>query len=291
VAPSARVAAVRYTVAEMSARWVHLSGAVNVRDLGGLPTRAGGTTRFGQVFRSDNLQDLTPDDVAHLVETLGVRDVVDLRTGVEVTNEGPGPLVRDDRVAVHHFSLYPEGGERTDVEADLPAGATAGAVSATTVLPWAQAAGSAAGRPWQPAGIYYRRYLEHRPDSVVAALRTMATSPGATIAHCAAGKDRTGVMSALALAVADVEPEAIVEDYVLTGERLDAILTRLRSTPTYAADLDGHPAGSHRPRAEAMEAFLGYLDDGFGGPLGWLASHGWTDDDTAALRARLLDGR
>ncbi len=78
----------------MTDRWIELDGIVNMRDLGGLPTRGGGHTASGRLIRSDNLQDLTETDVEHLVEELGVTDVVDLRTGTELHLEGPGPLRR-----------------------------------------------------------------------------------------------------------------------------------------------------------------------------------------------------
>ena len=102
----------------------------------------------------------------------------------------------------------------------------------------------------------YLGYLRDRPDSVVAALRDAARADGAAIVHCAAGKDRTGVVAALALAVAGAPRDAIVADYVATGERLEPIVARLRASPTYGADLRGRTLDSHRPRAETMERFL-----------------------------------
>ena len=68
--------------------WVPLDGAMNVRDLGGLPTDDGGETVRGRVLRADNLQDLTPADVRRLVDDLRVRTIVDLRTTIEVDKEG-----------------------------------------------------------------------------------------------------------------------------------------------------------------------------------------------------------
>jgi protein tyrosine/serine phosphatase len=117
----------------------------------------------------------------------------------------------------------------------------------------------------------------------------MALDEGAALVHCAAGKDRTGVLSALALEVAGATREAIVEDYVATGERLELILTRLRGSDTYRGDLDSRPADDHKPRAKYIEQFLDVLDDRFGGPMGWLTQHGWTTTDTEALRSRLRD--
>src|SRR3954468_5940398 len=98
--------------------WLDLEGAVNARDLGGLPLARGGVTAAGVLLRADNLQGLTPPDVRRLVDELGVRLVVDLRMGAEVELEGPGPLVHDGRAEIRHRSLYPEAGVHTDVDAD-----------------------------------------------------------------------------------------------------------------------------------------------------------------------------
>jgi protein-tyrosine phosphatase len=277
-------------------RWIDLDGAVNVRDLGRLPTHDGGATRSGLVLRADNLQDLTPGDIDRLVDDLGVRHVIDLRSGPEVSLEGPGPLTEVEQVRIHHLSLFTEGGLYTDVEADRapeaaepaeraapPAGS---AVDMDAVLPWQtrQDSGPEADRS---VG-HYLAYLSDRPDSIVAALRLMAYEQGGSIVHCAAGKDRTGVVCALALEVAGVTREAVVADYVATGERLEQVLARLRASTTYAADLDSRPADSHLPHAYTMEKFLATVDERHGGPLGWLTQHGWTAADTTALRARFV---
>ncbi|MEU4544798.1 tyrosine-protein phosphatase [Nonomuraea dietziae] len=253
-------------------RWIDLEGAVNVRDLGGLPTTDGGTTRHGRILRSDNLQGLTPSDVDLLVGSHKVRHVVDLRSGPEVSLEGPGPLASVAEVTVHHHTLFAEGGRHTDVDADR-------------ALPWQD---RHADDDLRVTGFYYG-YLRERPDSVVSALRVMALDDGAAIVHCAAGKDRTGVLCALALSVAGATREAIVEDYVATGERLERVLARLRASATYRDDLDSRPADDHMPRARYIEQFLGVLDDRFGGPLPWLEANGWTEADNAALRSRLRD--
>jgi protein-tyrosine phosphatase len=255
-------------------RWVDLDGAANVRDLGGLALTAGGRTARGVLLRADNLQDLSARDVGRLVDELGVRAVVDLRTGVEVALEGPSPLDADGRVEIRHRSLLPESGERTDVAADAR-------------LPWQ-------GKPLQGdpresrAVRSYLGYLRDRPDSIVAALRDVAHGSGATVVHCAAGKDRTGVVCALALEAVGAGREAIVADYVATGDRLVPLLARLRSSPTYAADLDGRPDELHRPRPETMSRFLELLDEHHGAPLGWLEAHGFGARDVQALRARLV---
>ena len=271
-------------------RWVRLDGTTNMRDLGGLLTADGGRTAPGRILRSDNLQTLTTDDVARLRSEFGLREVIDLRTTAEILLEGRGPL-RDVPEVVHrHFSLLLERGHHTDVfaveEEDVPLGdRSSGWVE--SLLP-RQTAAREEGEP--PAVRSYLGYLGDRGDHVVGALRALsAAEPGASIVHCAAGKDRTGVVVALALAVADVPHEEIVADYALTADVIDALVAKLAASPTYAEDMELRDIASHTPRAETMDRLLTVLDERFGGPVGWLEAHGFGADDRSALRARLLD--
>ncbi|GAA3158041.1 tyrosine-protein phosphatase [Blastococcus jejuensis] len=269
-------------------RWVRLDGLTNMRDLGGLPTTDGGRTVPGRVLRSDNLQTLTPGDVRVLVEEIGLRQVVDLRTTAEILLEGRGPLRDLPEVDHRHFSLLPERGHHTDVFAveeedlpDLPEGWV------ESLLP-RQAPEHALDEP--PAVRYYLGYLHDRSEAVVGALRAVAAAErGASVVHCAAGKDRTGVVVALSLAVAGVPHEEIVADYAMTADVIDALVAKLAASPTYAEDMEQRDVASHTPRAETMERVLALLDERFGGPTGWLHENGFGAADQAALRARLRD--
>jgi protein-tyrosine phosphatase len=271
-----------------SDRWLHLDGTANTRDLGGLPTSDGGRTAPGRILRSDNLQTLSAADVRTLVEELKLRDVIDLRTTAEVLMEGRGPLRDVPEVTHRHFSLLPERGHHTDVfaveEDDLP---ELPADWADSVLP-RQAAGHDQHEP--PAVRSYLGYLQDRGEAVVDALRALAHGgPGAAVVHCAAGKDRTGVVVALSLAVAGVPHEEIVADYALTAEVIDGVVARLAASPTYAEDMERRDVASHTPRAETMDRVLTLLDERHGGTIGWLEAHGFGAADQAALRARLRD--
>ncbi len=254
-------------------RWIDFEGAVNVRDVGGMPTADGGKTIPGRLLRSDNLQGLTPNDVAKFVDEHGLRTVVDLRTTNELTLEGPGPLTEVATVRHTHHSMLPERGNATDAAADTFESRR------ERILAMA---------PDDIVCGIYLSYLADRPDSVVSALRTVAASDGAAVVHCAAGKDRTGVVVAMALSAVGVQPEAIVADYAATSQRIEAILDRLRSTPTYAGDIDRLPVDAHTPRAETMTAFLEHLDTEHGGVTEWLAEHGFGGTDVDRLRYRLL---
>jgi protein-tyrosine phosphatase len=267
-------------------RWLRLDGTTNTRDLGGLPTHDGGTTLPGRVLRSDNLQTLTEPDVRRLVDDVRLREVVDLRTTAEVLLEGRGPLRAVPGVVHRHFTLLPERGHHTDVfaveEAEVP---ELPADWAESLLP-RQVAEHDADEP--PAVRSYLGYLTHRPENVLGALRAIsAGTGGAAVVHCAAGKDRTGVVAMFCLAAAGVPPEEIVADYALTAEVIDALVAKLAASPTYAEDMTRRDVASHTPRAETMDRLLALLDDRHGGPLGWLTEHGFGREEQAALRARL----
>jgi protein tyrosine/serine phosphatase len=254
--------------------WIELEGAVNVRDLGGLPTRDGRQTVPARLLRADNLQDLSAADVAKLVREIGVTTVVDLRSVHELSSEGPAPLDRVPAVRHAHHPVLPELGAATDVVADA-------------LL--ARRDQDKSRYPDDPTCGHYLGYLEDRPEAVTAALRSIATSEGAALVHCAAGKDRTGVVAALALTAAGVRPQAVVADYAATADRTEAILARLRRSATYARDIDSKPADAHRARAETMAAFLEQMDARHGGVVRWLTGHGFADDDLRLLRAKLRD--
>jgi protein-tyrosine phosphatase len=253
--------------------WIDLDGAVNVRDLGALPTDDGQSTAARRLLRGDNLQDLSRSDVRRLVDDIGLTTVVDLRSPAEVVSEGPGPLTRVGSVRHAYLSVLPERGTATDAAADALA---------------MRRDGARARYPDDIRAGYYLGYLDDRPEHVVEALRRVARAPGATLVHCAAGKDRTGVVVALALSAVGVRRDAVVADYVATAERMDAVLDRLRSSKTYATDIDKDPAEDHMPRAGTMTVFLEQVDSRHGGVLRWLSERGFGADEVAALRVKLL---
>ena len=253
--------------------WIELDGAVNVRDMGGLATRNGDLTVGGRLLRGDNLQELSAADVARLVGDIGLTTVVDLRSTAELTAEGPAPLQAVGSVRHVHLPVLPEQGSATDMVADA-------------LLTREDADRSR--YPADPVTGHYLGYLEDRPEQVVAAVRAIASSAGPVLVHCAAGKDRTGVVVALALGAVGVRPEAIVADYAATGERTGALLERLRRSRTYADDINSKPAQEHAPRAATMTAFLEQVGARYGGIGQWLAGHGFGADDLSLLRAKLL---
>jgi protein-tyrosine phosphatase len=259
--------------------WIDLDGLANLRDVGGIPTSDGDKIIPGRLLRSDNLQTLTASDVDQLLG-LGLTDVIDLRSDYEAQREGRGPLASSE-VRIHQFSLFREwefgvGEAKPDVRPE---------VLPEEALPWIDLEPSVE-LDNQVASVYFS-YLVDRPDSVVAALRAVAGAPGVALVHCAAGKDRTGTIVALALSVADAERQAIIDDYAASSERVEQVVARLTASPTYAGNLQGRPISSHLSHPEAMISFLRYIDETFGGVLPMLTKMGWTAGDTELLRAKL----
>jgi protein-tyrosine phosphatase len=197
-----------------------------------------------------------------------------------VAHEGPGPLADRADLDIVHLSLFPESGANTDVAADG---------DGPVVLPWQDREVRTDGARRQGASAVYLGYLEERADSVLAGLRLIAGSPGATIVHCAAGKDRTGTVVAIALSEVGVTREAIIADYARSAERIEAIFDRLRASRTYADDIGEEAAADHAPKPATMQRLLDAIDAEYGGAPAWLRSHGWTEADAEALRRKLLD--
>lgn len=295
-------------------QWIDLDGVANMRDVGGIRTADGRHIQPGRLLRSDNLQDLTAADIAEL-RRRGVSDVIDLRTAVEKDAEGPTPLQAEGGINHHHFSFFIEqddDGDGTpdslvtsapgdgpepvtarhfspadiddDDEEEEPAGTEQ---AATKALPWVDAVPSVEHET--PVVAHYLSYVADRPDSVLGALRAIAYAPGASIVHCAAGKDRTGTTVALALLVADADPAEIVADYAASSERMEGIVDRLMSSQTYRKTLEGRTMSSHLARPETMQAVLDHVHHDQGGVIALLTKLGWTAEDTAALRSKLLD--
>lgn len=247
-------------MASRAPAWITLDGAVNARAV--VP---------GALLRADNLQSLSERDVRHLVEQERLEVILDLRTDIEITLEGPGPMTREERVRIEHRSLYPDSG-RTDIDVE-------------TVRPWWRAQSGSDDE--SPVVRAYLNYLRQRPDSIVGSIETIARAEGAVLVHCAAGKDRTGVVVAVALDAAGARHEEIVRDYLVTADRIEQIAARLSRSPTYADELSGREPRELAPVPGSMERVLQLIGERHGGSAAWLSSRGLSGADLERLRRRL----
>lgn len=268
----------------MAQRTLDWEALRNARDLGGLPIAGGGETRFGGVVRSDTLRQLTPAGWTSL-STYGVRTVVDLRFQVEIDanqpfDAGPGGLSRE------------HSGHRSDTDgrpADLHTIAVSVLGEPDTTL-GQHFDGISRGQP-TPAESTRAVYLEmlelFRPRFASAVAAVADAADGGVLVHCHAGKDRTGLVVALVLDVAGVEPSAIASDYALSAANLATSLA------AWVDDADDEDDREHRSRVgaspqQSMLDVLEALDDRYGGSARYLLGSGLTEDDLIRVRERLL---
>ena len=246
-------------------RRIGLVGPANFRDLGGY--RAGSfRVRVGRVFRSDSLSRMTESDVRHVVDELGVATVVDLRAGHEVATYGHGPLGKEG-VIVHHLPIADETRpERVERPVDAPDPST---MSLDEI---------------------YLIMLDRYSERFVAVLRMLADEATHPIVfHCAAGKDRTGLVAALLLSLLGVDDETVATDYAISAEHIDELIDRHRAQAAAVGNTVEVTDALLAADAEVMMTMLEEMRRRYGSAEEYLQSHGLEAEAVAALRDSLLE--
>jgi protein-tyrosine phosphatase len=240
-------------------RLIALEGAVNFRDLGGYLVAGGGSrTRWRTLFRADGLGELTEGDF-EVMRSLDIRTVVDLRAPHELERERFDTAAHP--VAFHHVPFIetlpdPEEFDR---------------------------------RP-ELLEAQYLEMLDNSGQQIRTALEVLA-SPGAmpAVFHCTAGKDRTGLLSAIVLSLLGVDEETVVADYALSGEAMgrlrEKIMRKYPESQTLLNNLDqvfsAHPT--------KMQNLLAYLRRHYGSVEEYASGIGAGPEVVAALRTTLLE--
>ncbi|MFQ6193861.1 tyrosine-protein phosphatase [Streptomyces sp. NPDC000405] len=229
----------------------------NFRDLGGYPAADGRTVRWGRLFRSDSLGKLHDQDWDRFL-ALGVRTVIDLRHPWEVERSGRVP--HHPSLAYHNLSIEHR--------------------------PYDQAA---LGPDVEPARYLADRYAEVAHDGVKElrrALEIVAGDTGPLVFHCHSGKDRTGLLAMLVLALIGVHEDDIVADFALTGLATEHLVAEWRAS--YPHLTLGWPAYGRAP-AGIMSLFMAELTARYGSVRGYAAQRLGVDDElVSALRGQLL---
>jgi protein-tyrosine phosphatase len=228
-----------------------LEGAKNFRDLGGYTARGGARTRWGRVFRSDAL---ILEDADYVVfGSLGIRTVYDLRSDTE-RQATPNRLPEASHI-IELVSLISESASPPSLDDMIGDGE---AFLADIYLHMLERSAASFGR-------------------ILSGLADDVRLPA--VFHCAAGKDRTGMVAALLLSVLGVDEQHILDDYELTSryrtpERVDAVMERLRSERGVAPEV---AAGILRTPRWAMESALGEIRRRYGGVEPYLVGPGAVD--------------
>ena len=265
---------------EVSIRHLVLEGTPNFRDLGGYETTDGHFVRWGLLYRSGVLSNLTASDFAYLSK-LGVKVVCDFRTAQE---NATAPEIWVPGAEVEHISLPIGGGDgknNKDVTSSLDA------FLATHPTPeqlkaWMTKSygGFVFTNSAQYASVFAQLKQDHLP----------------LLYHCSAGKDRTGVFSALLLLTLGVPEKTVLEDYALTNKyMLDAMTpeqTRkmLASNPQFAHMSEEQQRVLMAADPDYLKSTLRQIDEKFGSFENYRRTElGVSDGDVATLRARLLE--
>jgi protein-tyrosine phosphatase len=231
---------------------VELKGAYNVRDLGGLRTRDHRQTRHGVIYRGDSLDGITPGDAEVLFDKLGIGAIVDLRTKAETELSGllfPVPRYR--------YSVLGEGKLGTEpFPSDDPA---------------------------ELAKVYLKNLDGGRAAirGTYAVIAENLRAGVATLFHCAAGRDRTGIVAAVLLGLVGVTDGQIAVDYVQSNRNARRVTRKLAENPLYKNHDKDRPEVILL-REQTILGFMRLLREEFGGPRQFCLDSG-IDPETIAV--------
>lgn len=248
--------------ADTTRRDVTIDGAFNVRDVGGLGTGDGRVVRRGLLYRSGDLGRLTTAGADQL-QTLGIATIVDLRTTAEVGRRGRFPF-EGHGIAYRHRPLL-------DLSATEPEG-------------------QLSDLPPDVLDQLYRHLAAEGSGNLALVLTWLAEEPTLpALVHCVAGKDRTGMVIAVLLALLGVPDQDIAADYALSEAGLAAFRNRADAKDAgVAAWLTRVPPQLLQARPGAMLDFLVWLRERHGSVEGFAHAIGVSGATVAALRLRLL---
>lgn len=245
-------------------RLIRLEAVHNFRDLGGYPTTDGQVTKWRTLFRSDGLYRLRGADDLSRVKQLGLKSVIDLRTEREQREQGIFPT-NDIAVTFHHLSI---------VDVTWSDTKTPEFDDAVEFLVWG-----------------YRDMLEIGSSRFADAMRLLAQASSLpAVFHCAAGKDRTGVLAALLLSSLGVDDAHICADYGLTQDAMTRSIAwskvhRPELAKRYATIPQAYLAADPR----AMQIILGELAQQHGSVRNYVREIGVADATVEALGNLLLE--
>lgn len=224
-----------------------LTNMMNMRDLGGYPISLTACTKFGRFIRSDAPLNLTGDEL-QMLKDMKVTTTVDLRSEAEVLRE---PSVFRNIEGVHYVHQPLNDGEYIQLtcEEDI-------------------------------SKLYFR--MTEAKDSMREIMKVFAQAENAVLFHCAAGKDRTGIIAAFLLSLAGVSMCDIIADYQVSHTYVRKLIDRIH-------DIQKIPAFIGLSKPEYMEKFFGLFLAKYESVEAYLLGIGVSDAEIQSIRARLID--
>ena len=199
-------------------RLLPMDGAYNTRELGGYKTTDGKSVKWGMLFRSDKLSDISETDQKYL-QNLGIKRIVDFRSEGEKT-EDPNNI--PEGIDYIETPINVDGAMRSKIEAVLK-GETNKEIKSFLVDA-------------------NKEFVTNYTDVYENFLRSLIDEDGPTLFHCTAGKDRAGFAAAITLIALGVSKEHVIEDYmktnVFTKDRIDEMINKIALMSLYQVDAE-----------------------------------------------------
>jgi len=226
-------------------RHIEFEAVFNFRDLGGYLTRGGQTVAWRRLFRSSELHHMTSHDIVQLKDEIKLRSVIDLRSSRQLE-----PLSPLNKVGVEYYNVpfIERGNDREDIY-----------------------------QGFSNMGEVYSYLVKHEEFGrrVIEALEIIAEPDNLPLVfHCSAGKDRTGILTAIILGILGVADENIIDDYTLTASYMNELINRWNDNPRWAEVLKNVPDYIWEASPESMTFFLSMLKQEYGSARGYVEAHG-----------------
>jgi protein-tyrosine phosphatase len=249
---------------ELYSRHIEIESVINFRDLGGYRNRDGHVVAWRRVFRSGDFRHITGADITRIKEEIGLRTVIDLRTAQETEIQGSGLL---SEPGIRHYNIPFIGGDDSRQEQER------------------------IYRECTNMGEFYLQLVRKElfGKKIAEAIKIIAAPANHPLVfHCAVGKDRTGILSAILLSILDVEDEIIIEDYTLSAPAIKRLLISMVKNPTSAEFVKHVPDYFWDAAPESMEVFLSSMRREYVSIADYLITHGVKNSQIQSLKKTLL---
>jgi protein-tyrosine phosphatase len=236
--------------AEPYSRHITFESVSNFRDIGGYRTNDDHEVAWRRLFRSGDLRHISSSDLTRLKEEIRLTSVIDLRSSIEVEKQGNNIL---SEASIRYFNIpfITGSGNRNEEEKLF--------------------------QQFTNMGEFYIHIVQNAEfgKRLVKALEIIAEPDNHPLVfHCAIGKDRTGILTAVLLSVLGVENKYIIEDYALSAPFMEELINRMKVDSEMAKAAEPLPGYFWKAAPESMHLFLSTLQQDYGSVRGYLQEQG-----------------